>query len=49
MKIWPKVMLVAVACVLCYAAGHYYTGGSYLQIRPLLTCIGILLVTWMQL
>ena len=49
MKVWQKMLLVALACVLCYAAGHLYSGDNSMQIRPLLTCIGILLVTWMQL
>jgi hypothetical protein len=48
MKSWKKVALVALACVLTVIAGVHYTGTDRTVISSLLTCFGILLVTWME-
>jgi hypothetical protein len=49
MKRLQKGLIVAAACVLCYTAGHYYSGVNRMQIISLITWIGVLLVTWMEL
>jgi hypothetical protein len=49
MKSWKRILLVAIACFLTAIAGAFYTGADSSVIRSLLTCFGILLVTWMEI
>lgn len=49
MKAWHKATLIASICILCIFAGRFYSGGNESLIRCLLSCIGILLATWMEL
>lgn len=49
MKAWQKAILIATVCLLAYVLGHVNPNTDPLKVRPLLTGIGILLVTWMKL
>ncbi len=49
MKAWQKAILIATVCALAYALGHVNPNTDPFKVRPLLTGIGILLVTWMKL
>lgn len=48
MKPWKRVVLVVMACIVTVLGGAHYSGANRAVISSLLSCFGILFVTWME-